>query len=192
LQYEIKIFFLSTGAVIFVRSCEPSLFFFVIKKISFAGEPAMLKKSVVLVSLLFLLPSCAAQKTVFFSDPPGARVVVNGEEIGETPCEYQYRTGTAKTYAVEVSKDDYRPVAQDIKTDQVDKQSREKWMAAGLVWSPLWLGALFTKKLQDTYHFVLTRIKNAEEPTAVKEHIPTPSAKNVYLSQTAGQQPPSS
>jgi len=152
----------------------------------------MLKKSVALVSLFFLLPSCAAQKTVFFSDPSGARVVVNGEEIGETPCEYQYRAGTAKTYAVEVSKEDYRPVAREIKTDQVDKQSREKWIIAGLVWSPLWLGALFTKKLQDTYHFVLTRIKQEEGPVVEKRNFPKPLEEKVHLTVTAGRQRPSS
>ena len=35
--------------------------------------------------------------------------------------------------------------------------SRNRWLAAGVVWSPLWLGTLFTKKLKEGYEFVLKR-----------------------------------
>ena len=40
-------------------------------------------------------------------------------------------------------------------TDEVDAEARNRWMAAGAVWSPLWLGTIFTKKLKDTYDFAL-------------------------------------
>lgn len=44
-----------------------------------------------------------------------------------------------------------------IKADEVDQDARKKWLAAGVVWSPLWLGTVFTKKLKDSYEFVLKK-----------------------------------
>ena len=129
----------------------------------------MFKKFISLLTLLCLLPSCAAQRTVFFSDPPGAQVTVNGEVVGKTPCEYHYRAGTGKRYEVEVHKGDYQPVSEQIETDTVDKKSRARWLLAGLIWSPLWLGTFFTKKLQDSYHFVLTKVKQVVEPSAAED-----------------------
>jgi hypothetical protein len=41
-------------------------------------------------------------------------------------------------------------------TDEVDSEARNRWLVAGAVWSPLWLGAIFTKKLKDTYDFALS------------------------------------
>jgi hypothetical protein len=40
-------------------------------------------------------------------------------------------------------------------TDEVDTEVRGRWLAAGVIWSPLWLGTIFTKKLKDTYDFAL-------------------------------------
>jgi hypothetical protein len=39
----------------------------------------------------------------------------------------------------------------------VDREARNTWLAAGVVWSPLWLGTLFTKKLKDSYAFVMKK-----------------------------------
>ena len=126
----------------------------------------MAKKVLALLSVLFLLASCAAQRTVFFSDPPGAQIAINGEVIGKTPCEYEYRAGAGKVFEIAIHKKLYQPVEGKIETDAVDKGSRDKWLVAGLVWSPLWLGTLFTKKLQDSYHFILTKIEQAGENPA--------------------------
>lgn len=106
--------------------------------------------------LLFFTSACA-QKTAFYSNPPGAQVFVDGEAIGRTPCEYSYKSSTAKTYLVEVQEDGYAPVMQTLATDEVDLKARSKWRAAGLVWSPLIIGSFFTKKLKAAYHFFLTK-----------------------------------
>ena len=144
----------------------------------------MLKKCIFLFALLLLLPACAAQKTLFVSEPPGAQISVNGEVIGKTPCEYEYRAGTDKTYKIAVRKEHYQAVEKQFTTDAIDKESRQKWLVAGLVWSPLWLGAVFTKKLEDSYHFVLTRIKQASEPAADLDERPQ------ILSLKKGEPPP--
>ena len=127
----------------------------------------MLKKCTACLSLLFLLPSCAAQKTVFFSDPPGAQITVDGEIIGETPCEYEYKAGAEKKYRIAVHKESYQSVEDNITTDSVDKESRNKWLVAGLIWSPLWLGTMFTRKLKDSYHFILTDFRTKKFHKAI-------------------------
>ncbi len=129
----------------------------------------MLPRIVSLLSLLLFLTSCAAQRTLFFSDPAGARVTVNGEVVGTTPCAYQYRSGNDKKYHIELQKVHYQVLCQNIETDSVDKASRKKWLVAGLVWSPLWLGTVFTKKLKDSYHFVLSRIGEEKAAFTGKE-----------------------
>lgn len=128
----------------------------------------MLKRIFSLLSLLLFLTSCAAQKTIFFSEPPGAQVSINGEFIGTTPCKYRYREGNGKSYQIELRKAHYQTITQNIKTDAVDKASRKKWLVAGLVWSPLWLGTLFTRKLRESYHFVLSKIGQAKGTFAEK------------------------
>ncbi len=58
---------------------------------------------------------------------------------------------------VTVEKPGYEPISYAVRTDEVDAGERNKWLAAGVIWSPLWLGTLFTKKLKDSYEIVLQR-----------------------------------
>ena len=106
--------------------------------------------------LLFFAGGCA-QKTCFYSNPPGAQVFVNGEAIGQTPCEFEYSSSTSKTYQVLLQADGYKPIQDEVSTDEVDSKARSKWLSAGLVWSPLFIGAVFTKKLKQAYHYFLSK-----------------------------------
>lgn len=59
---------------------------------------------------LCALTGCAAfhRETITIdSDPPGARVRLDGLDIGRTPATFKDRGGTGKTYAVEVAKPGY-------------------------------------------------------------------------------------
>lgn len=114
----------------------------------------MLRKMIALI-LMSLLTSACAQHAAFISEPAGARVVVDGREIGVTPCEYDYKLSPGDSYAVTLSKEGYESFNFVVTTDEVDTDARNKWLTAGLVWSPLWLGTLFTKKLKDSYDFML-------------------------------------
>ncbi len=116
----------------------------------------MIKKVVAIILLLFFTCACANQ-AVILSEPAGATVFVNGEEIGTTPCKFDYQCSTGTSYQVAVQKDGYEMMQHQFKADEVDQQARKKWLAAGLVWSPLWIGTLFTKKLKDSYEFVLKK-----------------------------------
>ena len=114
----------------------------------------MLIKIIAVMIILFLTTACANQ-AVFISDPPGAQVLVNGEPVGVTPCAFDYVSSSGETYAVVVEKNGFEPVAHNVQADEVDTSARNSWLAAGVVWSPLWLGTFFTKKLKDSYQFVL-------------------------------------
>ncbi len=148
----------------------------------------MLKKLIAFSLLLFFTTGCANQ-AAFLSSPAGAQVFVDGESIGVTPCVYQYKSNSGKTCEVVIKKDGYDTVQQEVQADQVDKPARKKWLTAGLVWSPLFLGTLFTKKLKDSYEYTLKKTglaKNAQEKKAVQEqafktHVCTPGSCSVIV-----------
>lgn len=111
-------------------------------------------KLIAILTILFLTTACANQ-AVFISDPTGAQVRINGEPVGVTPCAFDYVTSSGETYDIEIEKPGYEPMRRTMTADEVDASARNRWMAAGVVWSPLWLGTLFTNKLKDSYQFVL-------------------------------------
>jgi hypothetical protein len=119
----------------------------------------MLRKVIAAVMLSFFTSACAHQ-AVILSDPPGARVTVDGKLVGVTPCKFDYNNSAGEDYAVTVSKEGYGTVHHAITAVEVDRATRSKLLTAGLVipgGSALMLGAFFTKKLKDNYEFVLEK-----------------------------------
>ena len=108
-----------------------------------------------IIVLLAIFTSACAQQAAFVSTPPGAQVFIDGEEIGVTPCAYDYKLSSNAQHDVTIAKDGFEPVNFVVVTDEVDTEARGRWLAAGVVWSPLWLGTIFTNKLKDTYDFAL-------------------------------------
>ena len=108
-----------------------------------------------IIILLVIFTSACAQQAAFVSTPPGAQVFIDGEEIGVTPCAYDYKLSSNAEHDVTIAKDGFEPVNFVVVTDEVDVEARGRWLAAGVVWSPLWLGTIFTNKLKDTYDFAL-------------------------------------
>jgi hypothetical protein len=132
----------------------------------------MYRKAVAILLLTLFTSACASQQTAFRSEPAGARVSIDGEAIGVTPCNFSYKDGAGGSYEVTVEKEGFEAVRHTVTADEWDKPARNKWLAAGVVWSPLWLGTLFTRKLNDSYEFVL---KKAPVLTARAE--PKPSKR---------------
>lgn len=130
----------------------------------------MLHKLIIIV-LLAMFTSACAQKAAFVSTPPGAQVFIDGEEIGVTPCSFDYNLSKTESHDVKITKQGYNPVEFVVVADEVDIEARNSWVAAGAVWSPLWIGTIFTKKLKDIYDFALL----AEPPqmTASAEQVVT-------------------
>ena len=115
----------------------------------------MFRKFIAITLLALLTSACASQQAAFVSTPPGAQVFINGQEIGVTPCAFDYKSSKETSHEVTIAKNGYEPVSFVVVTDEVDTDARNRWMVAGAVWSPLWLGTLFTKKLKDSYDFAL-------------------------------------
>ncbi len=132
----------------------------------------MIKKLIAISMLCFLTTACASQHAAFMSEPPGAEVYVDGQQIGVTPCNFDYNLSPGDTHKVTVAKDGFKPVNFVVKTDEVDTQARNRWLAAGVVWSPLWIGTIFTKKLKDSYDFILR--EEAPQVTASVDQISDP------------------
>ena len=121
-----------------------------------------MRTRIICLLMIVLFTSGCARQAMLLSYPPGAEVAINGEQVGFTPCAYEYSLSAGDRYRVEVSKPGYRTTTTEMVAEQSDKKARNKWFAAGLVWSPLWLGTLFTKRLHNVYMFNLK-----EEPAAL-------------------------
>lgn len=130
----------------------------------------MFRKAVAALILTLLTCACAQQQAAFLSVPAGARISIDGQPVGVTPCRFSYKESAGKSYEVLLEKEGYEAVRQTVTTDEWDAAARNKWLAAGVVWSPLWLGALFTRKLDDSYEFVL----RPAAPLFLARNTPTP------------------
>jgi hypothetical protein len=114
-------------------------------------------KKIVAALLLTLFTSACAHQAAFLSEPSGATVFIDGQAVGVTPCQYDYKLSSGSDYEVTLEKEGYEKIRHSVKADEVDREARNTWLAAGVVWSPLWLGTLFTKKLKDSYAFVMKK-----------------------------------
>lgn len=108
------------------------------------------------VILLAMMSTACAKQAAFVSTPPGAQVYVDGQVIGVTPCKFDYKLSQSTSHNIKIAKDGFEPVDFVVVADEVDTVARDRWLVAGAVWSPLWLGTMFTNKLKDTYDFALS------------------------------------
>lgn len=117
----------------------------------------MKSKLITLIVLCAFLCACAPHQALIQSEPPGAIVTIDGKQIGETPVSYDYALSTGNQHQVSIAQQGYDSVDLMIKADKTDSGAMKRWLMAGVVWSPLWLGTLFTKKLKESYLFVMKR-----------------------------------
>ena len=117
----------------------------------------MKSKLIALAVLCTFLCACAPHQALIQSEPPGAIVTINGQQIGETPVRFDYSLSSGDQHQVQVSRQGYEPVDLTIKAEKTDAGAMKRWLMAGVVWSPLWLGTFFTKKLNESYLFVMKR-----------------------------------
>ena len=119
----------------------------------------MKSKLITLFVLVTFLSACAPHQALIRSEPPGAIVTIDGTEIGETPIHYDYTLSPGNQHQVQISHQGYEQVDLTIKADKTDAGAMKRWLMAGVVWSPLWIGTIFTKKLKESYLFVMKRDK---------------------------------
>jgi len=114
-------------------------------------------KLITYLVLFAFLSACAPHQALIQSEPPGAMVSIDGKPIGQTPIGFDYALSTGNQHQVSISHQGYESVDLTIKADKTDPGALKRWMMAGVVWSPLWLGTMFTKKLKESYLFVMKR-----------------------------------
>ena len=119
----------------------------------------MKSRLLVFFVLIIFLSACAPHQALIQSEPPGALVTINGSEIGTTPIQYDYALGIGSQHQVKITRAGYESFNLTIKADKTDAGAMKRWLMAGVVWSPLWLGTIFTKKLKESYLFVMKRTK---------------------------------
>mgnify|MGYP001811646814 CR=1 FL=1 len=116
-------------------------------------------KTICACLILLLLTTACARKTMMYSEPAGARLSVDGQDVCTTPCSYDYKTGSSdEAYQVVLEKEGFDPIQYQVKADVVDREARSTLWTAGLMipgGSILWIGSLFTNKLKESYRFVM-------------------------------------
>jgi len=117
----------------------------------------MKRRYLSLFLVLVLLSACTSQQALIHSEPSGALVIIDGREVGHTPVLYDYHLSSGKQHQVQLTRQGYEEIELTIKADKTDAGAMKSWLMAGLVWSPLWLGTVFTKKLKESYLFVMKR-----------------------------------
>ncbi|HKL48541.1 MAG TPA: PEGA domain-containing protein [Desulfuromonadales bacterium] len=117
----------------------------------------MLRKILVVLLVSLFSAGCSSQ-AVFLSEPSGADVFVNGSKVGTTPFKYEYTLNAGGHYSVALKKKGYETVMYTMASDEINEEKRNMLLTAGTIipgGSVLWVGALFTKGLKDTYEFTL-------------------------------------
>ncbi|SEA80745.1 PEGA domain-containing protein [Desulfuromusa kysingii] len=117
----------------------------------------MKSKLIPLFVLMAFLSACAPHHALIQSEPPGAMVTINGTDIGATPVQFDYALSTGSQHQIQITHQGYERVDLTIKADKTDTGAMKRWLMAGVVWSPLWIGTVFTKKLKESYMFVMKR-----------------------------------
>jgi hypothetical protein len=84
-------------------------------------------------------------------------VIMDGKELGVTPLAYSHKLSSGENHQISLQHQGFESVDMTIKADKTDSHAFKRWLTAGVVWSPLWLGTLFTKKLKESYMFVMKR-----------------------------------
>ena len=117
----------------------------------------MLKKLICLILLLAFTSACAPSRALIQSEPSGAMVIIDGKELGVTPVNYDHKLSSGQKHRISLQYQGFESVAMTIKADKTDSSALKRWLTAGVIWSPLWIGTLFTKKLKESYMFVMKR-----------------------------------
>ncbi|WP_020677608.1 PEGA domain-containing protein [Geopsychrobacter electrodiphilus] len=124
----------------------------------------MLKNLICLILLTTFTCACAPTRALIQSEPPGAMVIMDGQELGVTPISYSHKLSSGENHEISLQHLGFESIDMTIKADKTDSSALKSWLTAGVIWSPLWIGTLFTKKLKESYMFVMKR--NPQQMTA--------------------------
>ena len=94
-------------------------------------------KLAVVILIAFACLACSTTSKIV-SYPSGAKVYVNGEHIGDTPVDFNSKTGMPERYHLELHKEGFQPLSL-----YIDAEMSIAWaftvvpisMGAGLLWA---------------------------------------------------------
>ncbi|HEY6915497.1 MAG TPA: PEGA domain-containing protein [Paludibacter sp.] len=114
-----------------------------------------MKKSTRIISLLLAVviffASCSSS-TMIVSNPPNAKLYLDGELVGQTPYKHTDSKIVGTTTTVKIEKDGYKPLFTDItKNEEADVGA----IIGGLL---VWVPFLWTLKYKPTHSYVLDPI----------------------------------
>ena len=110
---------------------------------------------VALIVLVTFTSLACSTTTKFVSDPPGAKVYINGEFIGDTPCDFGTKTGLPDRYHIQLRKAGYSELNVYI--------DAEMWLVWALLVVPLTFGVSipWSWALEGMYQFKLEAVAAA-------------------------------
>jgi hypothetical protein len=113
-----------------------------------------MRRSIACLTLTSAVASACSTTTTFHTRPAGAKLYIDGDECGVTPCVYHHESSVPRRHRIQIVKEGFR--TYDF---VVDREMSVLW---GIL-LPLTYGlsTLWAFRLDDTYHFNL-------EPVAEK------------------------
>jgi hypothetical protein len=139
---------------------------------------------VALIVLVTFTGLACSTNTKFVSDPPGAKVYVNGEFIGETPCDFNSKSGLPDRYHVQLFKDGYSQLNL-----YIDAEMSLVW-ALVVVPVTLGIGIPWSWSLEGMYKFKLAAAAAAPAAPAVAPPAPPAEPPAPPAAPPAAEEPP--
>lgn len=107
-----------------------------------------LKSISLLLAISILLASCSST-TMISSNPPGAKLYLDGELVGETPYRHTDSKIVGTTTAIKIEKEGYKPLIADMtRNEEADIGA----IIGGLL---IWVPFLWTLKYKPTHKYEL-------------------------------------
>ena len=110
-------------------------------------------KLTVVILIAFACLACSTTSKIV-SNPSSAKVYVNGEHIGETPVDFNSKTGLPERYHLELYKEGYQPVSL-----YIDSEMSIAW-AFTVVPISSGIGLLWAWGLDDMYKITLVPVED--------------------------------
>lgn len=123
-----------------------------------------LLRLLLLLAVAGVLEGCT-HSVIIRSTPPGARVRIDGSDVGETPFFFEETTGWSKTYKLELEKDGFESRAEKLEQNVI--QWRYACPAVCLCAPTLGLsltGLLYSFSLGNEYNYVLVPLDDSARP----------------------------
>ncbi len=127
-------------------------------------------KSIAVIAVVIFLSGCASS-TLIQSDPPGAKVYINGQSVGKTPYLYTDTKVVGSTTNIDLVKEGYQPLYASISRDE---QVNVGAIIGGFI---CWVPFLWTMEYNPTHNYELIPLQDKEQeamrPDSIEMNVQT-------------------